>query len=228
MSFDAKITKYASQDIKFHQEDVWKQVQKIRGNIIIKFYPAKRATLPMLESHLQQSSMFGFKPDLVIVDYADELKGSLLYSKSEKRFELENIYEDLRGMAGELEIPVWTASQANRASLEDDVIEAHRIAESYNKIMIADFVMSLQRQTKDKLAHTGRVHVIKNRFGPDGWTFPSKLNAANGNIQLFNEASKDGKKASKDSAHGEVLERKMLKEKLEDLGFGKSKVEGMG
>jgi hypothetical protein len=46
-----------------------------------------------------------------------------------------------------------------------------KISESYGKVMVADFVLSLSRKVQDKLAGTGRWHVIKNRFGPDGITF---------------------------------------------------------
>ena len=42
--------------------------------------------------------------------------------------------------------------------------------------MTADFVMSLSRKVKDKIGNTGRFHVIKNRFGPDGITYPAKVN----------------------------------------------------
>ena len=72
--------------------------------------------------------------------------------------------------------PNWTASQANRSALDEDVIEATKVSESYQKIMTADFVMSLSRKVEDKIGNTGRFHVIKNRFGPDGLTFPAKVN----------------------------------------------------
>jgi hypothetical protein len=88
-------------------------------------------------------------------------------------------------MAGEYDVPVWTASQANRSALEEDIIEADKISESYNKVMIADFVLSLSRKIKDKLAGTGRFHVIKNRFGPDGINLPSKINT-NIDVQTVN------------------------------------------
>ena len=63
----------------------------------------------------------------------------------------------------------------HNSALEMDVIEADKISESYSKIMIADFVLSLSRKVTDKIAGTGRWHIIKNRFGPDGLTLPSKL-----------------------------------------------------
>ena len=52
--------------------------------------------------------------------------------------------------------------------LEEDVIDATKVAEDYSKVMTADFVMSVSRKVEDKIANTGRFHVIKNRFGPDG------------------------------------------------------------
>ena len=135
----------------------------------------------------------------------------------EVRLELGNIYEDLRGLAGEYEIPVWTASQANRSALEDDIIGAEKIAESYSKIMTADFVLSLSRKIEDKLANTGRWHVIKNRFGPDGITFPSKMNASNGQIDIHVDTSIQGKETTKEmDNHNEYL-RKMMKKKFDEM-----------
>ena len=45
----------------------------------------------------------------------------------EMRHALGNIYEDLRGLGGELQVPIWTASQANRSVLDEDVIEAPKL-----------------------------------------------------------------------------------------------------
>ena len=150
---------------------------------------------------------------MIIVDYADLLRGN----GREVRLELGNIYEDLRGLAGEYEIPVWTASQANRSALEDDIIGAEKIAESYSKIMTADFVLSLSRKIEDKLANTGRWHVIKNRFGPDGITFPSKMNASNGQIDIYVDTSIQGKETTKEmDNHNEYL-RKMMKKKFDEM-----------
>ena len=119
-------------------------------------------------------------------------------------------------MAGESEIPVWTASQANRSALEEDIIEAQKISESYAKIMIADFVISLSRKIADKVANTGRWHIIKNRFGPDGLTFPSKMDTSSGIIHIFDEMSIGGKEQQKKMDNSSEYLRKMLSKKLKD------------
>ena len=105
-----------------------------------------------IRAHVEKCIMQGKKPDVIIVDYADLLRGH----GQEKRHELEGIYEDLRGMAGEYEIPVWTASQANRSALEEDIIDASKISESYGKVMVADFVLSLSRRYKRTIRKTKR------------------------------------------------------------------------
>jgi len=101
--------------------------------------------------------------------------------------------------------------------LEDDIIGAEKIAESYSKVMIADFVVSLSRKTTDKLSGTGRWHVIKNRFGPDGLTFPSKLNMSVCKIQIFAENTLEGIDTKKTMANGEEVLKSTLRNKFQEL-----------
>jgi hypothetical protein len=159
--------------------------------------------------------MLGKKPALVIVDYGDLLK---INAKKDKHEALEELYEDLRGMAGEYDIPVWTASQAGRSALEEDIIEADKIASSYGKVMVADFLMSLSRKVEDKMSGTGRGHVIKNRFGPDGITLPSKINTNNGQFQFFEPQTTQGKQTTQVMKSGENIMKKNLAQKFKDMG----------
>ena len=213
LRYDSVITGIPNQNLKHYQSQVKEELGKINGELIIKYYPTKSVSVLGIRSHIEKCIMQDKKPDVVIVDYADLLKGH----GQEKRHELEGIYEDLRGMAGEYEIPVWTASQANRSALEEDVIDASKIAESYGKVMVADFVISLSRKVQDKLAGTGRWHVIKNRFGPDGITLPSKMNTSNGQIHIYTDTSIQGKETQKQMDKGEEFTRKMLSRKFQEI-----------
>ena len=152
---------------------------------------------------------------MVLVDYADIMKD--VSKAQEMRHALGNIYEDLRGMAGELQVPVWTASQANRSALDEDVIEASKVAESYSKVMTADFVMSLSRKIEDKIGNTGRFHVIKNRFGPDGLTYPAKINTNIGKIEIFESNSVQGKGVQHKINNRDNQVKGMLSARYEDL-----------
>ena len=188
-------------------DDVKKAVENVSGDLIVKHYPTKTASVTSLKAHMDKMILQGKRPDVVIVDYFDLLRGP---SKEKRHEELEEIIEDLRGMAGEYEVPVFTASQINRSGAEDDIITGTKIAGSFSKMMTADFVVSLSRKIEDKLAGTGRWHVIKNRFGPDGMTFPSKANFSTGQIHIYNDDSINGQQTKNQMKQGESLVRKEL------------------
>ena len=154
---------------------------------------------------------------MVLVDYADLLRDTGVKGATRHDIMLGNIYEDLRGLAGTYQVPIYTASQANRSALEEDVIDASKISESYTKVMIADFVVSLSRKTTDKISGTGRWHVIKNRFGPDGLTFPSKMNMSVCKINIFAENTIQGMETKKVMANDEEVVRKALQNKFAEL-----------
>ena len=215
---DACLTGIPFQNLQedYAMEKIKNTMENLQGNIIIKYYPTRTASITTLTSHIQKCIDQGQKPDLIVLDYADLIRPA---KAGDKRLELNDIYEDLRGVAGEYQIPIWTASQANRSSLEEDVIEGNKVSESYNKVMVCDFILSLSRKLNDKIGGTGRWHIIKNRFGPDGMTFPSKINTTNGHIEIFEPSSDMGKSVS-ENMKGETMVKKALAQKFKELeGF---------
>ncbi len=215
LRYDSIFTGIANQNLKYHKDDVQKEMEKLDGDLVIKYYPTKSASVNTLSAHLKRITTLGTTVDMVVVDYADILKDT--GGSKEVRHALGNIYEDLRGLAGEFQIPIWTASQANRSALDEDVIEATKVSESYQKIMTADFVMSLSRKVEDKIGNTGRFHVIKNRFGPDGITFPAKVNTNTGKMEIFEGNSVGGKEQQGKIDNRDNLMKKMLSNRYEDL-----------
>tara|TARA_A100001011_G_scaffold391078_1_gene475796 strand:+ start:1074 stop:2432 length:1359 start_codon:yes stop_codon:yes gene_type:complete len=216
LRYDTVFSGVTTSNIKFYQEDVQKVIDKLTGKLIIKYYPTRSASVNTLSAHLKQMEIQEIKPDVVIVDYADILKPTTFYK--EKRHATGETYENLRGMAGEFDIPIWTASQANRSSLEEEVIDASKVSEDYSKVMTADFVMSVSRKVEDKIANTGRFHVIKNRFGVDGITFPANINTNTGLIQVHEASTVSGKVAQGKMDNSEEYLRKTLSQKYNDMG----------
>ena len=199
------------------QKDKVKQMIKdqVKGELLIKYWPSKSATVQTIFTHLKTAELLGHHPDVILLDYADLLTDSS--GHGEVRHQLGTIYEDLRGLAGEFDVPVWTASQSNRSSIDAETIGAEKIAESYNKIMTADFVMSLSRKIEDKVANTGRVHIIKNRFGPDGLTFPTTMNTSNGQIDVYEAGSGNGVQVQNKMKNGNEYVRKLLKKRHDEF-----------
>ena len=218
LRYDSIFSGVEVQNLKYHKEEIMEKLSKLDGNLTIKYYPTKFCTVNTLSAHLKKVMTFGTRVDMVLVDYADIMRD--VHRTREVRHALGNIYEDLRGLAGELQIPIWTASQANRSALDEDVIEAGKIAESYAKIMVADFVMSLSRKIEDKISNTGRFHVIKNRFGPDGLTYPARINTNIGKIEIFESSSIQGKDVQYKIKNRDNQVKQILSQRYDDLMKG--------
>tara|TARA_B100000902_G_scaffold98868_1_gene101291 strand:- start:1024 stop:2385 length:1362 start_codon:yes stop_codon:yes gene_type:complete len=218
LRYDTIVSGQPTGNLQYYKDDVLKAINKLKGNLIIKYYPTRTASVNTLTAHLQQCVLQGIKPDMIIVDYADIMKSTQHFN--EKRHQIGHVYEELRGMAGEFDVPLWTASQANRSSLEEDVIGADKVSEDYSKVMTADFVMSMSRKVEDKIANTGRFHVIKNRFGPDGITFPASINTNTGNIQIYETSTQGGREAQGKMNNADEYVRKTLAQKKKDFDAG--------
>ena len=229
LRYDTVFTHIPSTDLKEKKDEVFAKLKRLPGKLKVKYFPPKGASSKTIQLHIEKMIAAGNKPDLIIVDYAD-----LLLSHSNKTdstyAEQGGVYIDLRGMSGELQIPIWTASQTNRSAIDSEVIEADKIADSYAKVMNADFIMSLSRKAKDKLNNTARVHIMKNRFGQDGITFPTKMDTNTGTIEVYAATSSEGIIASKESANGAEMERQMLHKKYVDTmpGSKPAQVSGLG
>jgi replicative DNA helicase len=229
LRYDTVFTHIPSTDLKERKDEVYGKLKRLPGKLKVKYYPPKGASSKTIQLHIEKMIAAGNKPDLIIVDYAD-----LLLSHSNKTdstyAEQGGVYIDLRGMSGELQIPIWTASQTNRSAIDSEVIEADKIADSYAKVMNADFIMSLSRKAKDKLNNTARVHIMKNRFGQDGITFPTKMDTTTGTIEVYAATSSEGIIASKESANGAEMEKQMLHKKYLDTmpGSKPAQVSGLG
>ena len=187
--YDAFFTKIPVNKVDSHRDKVEELIPQLPGKLIIKEYPTGRASVSTIESHIAKSTSMGVKPDLVIIDYVDLL--SSRKTNRERKDEIDDIYTSTKGLARQLDIPIWSVSQVNRAGANDNVIQGDKAAGSYDKIMITDFCMSLSRKKEDKVNNTGRFHLMKNRYGMDGITFGIEADTSIGHFTIKNEYDED-------------------------------------
>ena len=218
--YDAFFTKVPVDRILKSRDKVEEIIPQLPGELIIKEFPTGRATISTIESHLRKVTDLGIKPDLVIIDYVDLL--STKKRTADRKGEIDDIYTSTKGLARELDIPIWSVSQVNRAGAKDDVIEGDKAAGSYDKIMITDFCLSLSRKAKDKVNGTGRFHIMKNRYGMDGLTFGVKADTSTGHFEVHDYDPEDEELDStpnKTNSYDEVdqFDKKMLANKFFEL-----------
>lgn len=219
MRFDSNLCDIDSNDIPERKEEVLQFYGAGKfGKLIIKSYPPNTASVNTLRSHVEKLSVRGFKPDLVIIDYADLMRSSKQYDSP--RFELKLIYEDLRAFGDELGVGIWTASQSNREGANSDIIDTNNMAESAGKANTADIVLSISRKANEKASGSGRMYIAKNRAGMDGLVFPLKIDTARSKFEFTGEAqSPEQFKHEVETDAKQILRDKFAK--FEDMGLKK-------
>ncbi len=105
----------------------------------------------------------GFIPDLLLFDYADIMGSSKNYEQ--RRFEVEEIYYDLRNIAEEFNTANWTASQTNRGWSEKELTTMEDVDECYKKAAASDVMISSNQTLEEKKSHPqcARLFLTKNR-----------------------------------------------------------------
>lgn len=191
--YDAFFTKTPVNELNYNSEAQRAKVEAalaaLPGKLIIKEYPMKKTPVSTLENHIRKCGDLGYKPDLILIDYVDLLRSNR--KSAERKDEIDDVYTATKALARELKTPIWTVSQVNRAGARDEIIEGDKAAGSYDKIMIADFIMSLSRKRQDKTGGTGRFHIMKNRYGMDGMTYPAMINTFTGEIDIQDKELSD-------------------------------------
>ena len=221
--YDAFFTKIPVNKVDSHRDKIEELIPQLPGQLIIKEYPTGRASVSTIESHIAKSTSMGVKPDLVIIDYVDLL--SSRKTNRERKDEIDDIYTSTKGLARQLDIPIWSVSQVNRAGAQDKVIQGDKAAGSYDKIMITDFCMSLSRKKEDKVNNTGRFHLMKNRYGMDGITFGIQADTSTGHFIVkdeYVEGEEDenftpSSKSNKFDTDVDTFDKQLLRKKFFEL-----------
>lgn len=140
----------------------YQQYQDLRGLLVIQGFTDEwdYSVVDIHNALKDLEEEKGFKPDLVVVDYADLLRGR------EKKYPNETAkqqaaWRDLKSLANR-GYAIWTASQAQRPKdgAEDTahLLMARQIADAYAKVRVADFFGSLNMTHAERTAKQMRLY----------------------------------------------------------------------
>lgn len=177
-NYDLRLLK---KDMDYIKENVDKSIaamfniKKYRhGKVIVKKYPTKSVGVSTIRNLLDQlKSVKEFVPDVLIVDYGAILKPSVNYS--EKRTSIEGIYEDLRAIADDYNLALWTAAQGNRGALSKKVVTMADLAECFAIGNTCDVMPCLCQSEKEKQKGDIRMFLAKIRDSADGILLKGKI-----------------------------------------------------
>jgi replicative DNA helicase len=185
--YDSNLVDIDSTDVIENKEQVkqYYDGNKTLGRLKIKHFPTGTATIYTIKAHIEKLALKGFKPDLVLIDYADIMRSTRQYDSL--RHELKLIYEELRGYAEELGIPIWTASQVNKEGSDSEIVDLSNMSEAYGKAFVADVIVSISRRAIEKSSGFGRLFIAKNRAGRDGLIWGIKIDTARSKFDVIQE-----------------------------------------
>lgn len=142
--------------------------EKLKSKLLTSFFPSKSLSLGKLEAHIESVDP---RPSLVLVDYAALLQPPPRVD--ERRLQLVQLFEGLRGVSARTGAPIWTPHQANRPGMESGHLDARHIAECFEIGGIVDVGFSLNvKADRPALAD---LYVFKNRLGKSEFSIPVEI-----------------------------------------------------
>ena len=194
---DANLMDVTIDDLHTMPKDMYenkmsKLQKKTIGKLIIKEYPTASAHSGHFRALLNELSLKKtFKPDVVFIDYlnicaSSRFKGGNISSY----FYIKAIAEELRGLAVEFDMPIFSATQTTRSGFTSTDIGLEDTAESFGLPATADFMFALI--SNDELDQLGQLKVkqLKNRFGDPSMNRSFIIGVDRSKMRLFDvEAS---------------------------------------
>jgi len=140
--------------------------EKTQGQLIIKEYPTAAAHSGHFKALINELALKkSFRPDVIFIDYlnicaSSRFKGGNISSY----FYVKAIAEELRGLAVESNVPIFSATQTTRTGFVSTDIGLEDTSESFGLPATADFMFALI--SNDELEQLGQMKVkqLKNRY----------------------------------------------------------------
>ena len=149
-----------------YDSKILKVKNKTNGQLIIKEYPTASAHSGHFRALFNELALKkSFRPDVVFIDYLNicasaRFKGGNISSY----FYIKAIAKELRGLAVEFDVPIFSATQTTRTGFVSTDIGLEDTAESFGLPATADFMFALQ--SNEELEQLGQMKVkqLKNRY----------------------------------------------------------------
>ena len=141
--------------------------QSVKGKIIIKEYPTSSASVNHFRVLLDELNLKKkFKPDVIIIDYLNICASSRMKHNGNVNSYtyIKAIAEELRSLAVEYGVPIWSATQVNRVGFASTDIGLEDTSESFGLPATADFMFALISTEKLDEMNQIMVKQLKNRY----------------------------------------------------------------
>ena len=218
--FDVTIDDLHAMPKDMYDNKVSKLQKKTIGQLIIKEYPTASAHSGHFRALLNELSLKKtFKPDVVFIDYlnicaSSRFKGGNISSY----FYIKAIAEELRGLAVEFDVPIFSATQTTRSGFTSTDIGLEDTAESFGLPATADFMFALISNDELDQLNQLKVKQLKKSFGDPSMNRSFIIGVDRSKMRLFDvEASAQNIVDSNQTEEEEQIEPEIAYDKFSDF-----------
>jgi archaellum biogenesis ATPase FlaH len=167
MRLDSMTTGIGTREIFKNLDDVElkvKMVGKQAGNLQVKYMPSGKNCNDIRAYLKEYQVKKGVKPDVILIDYLDLMMPlSVKVSPSDLFVKDKYVSEEIRNLAMETQCITVTASQLNRAAVEEIEFDHSHISGGLSKIMTADNVIGIFTSRAMKERGRYQIQFMKTR-----------------------------------------------------------------
>jgi len=169
---DANLLNLTMDDVKCLSKDMYEtRMDKIKANVkgklIIKEYPTASANASHFRALLQDLRLKrNFKPDIIFIDYLNICASSRIKpgANINSYTYVKAIAEELRGLAVEFDVPVFSATQTTRSGFSSSDPGLEDTSESFGLPATADLMFALISTEELEALNQIMVKQLKNRY----------------------------------------------------------------
>ena len=193
--------------------------QKHVGKLVVVEYPTASASVNHFRALLSDLKLKKkFIPDVIVVDYLNICISSRLNlgANINSYMYVKAIAEELRGLAVEYNLPIFTATQTNRTGFTSSDVGLEDTSESFGLPATADFMFAMINS--EELAKLGHIQIkqLKNRYRDNNIDVKFNLGIDRPRMKLYD---------LEDSAQEEISDSKQVqptkKDKFKSLKVNK-------
>ena len=169
---DANVLNVSMDDLMLLSKDMYdKKVEKIKqksnGKLIVKEYPTAAASTVHFRALLNELNLKkNFVPDVIMVDYLNICASARIKPGNgvNSYTYIKSIAEELRGLAVEYNVPIWSATQLTRSGYGSSDPDLTDTSESFGLPATADFFVALVTNEQLEQLNQFSVKQLKNRY----------------------------------------------------------------
>lgn len=146
---------------------ITKKRRATSGEFVIKEFPAGVCTASMIKQYVKSvEQKRGIKFDIIVVDYLTEMASGRLpiHMVSNTNVYYGSVARELRALAFEFEVPVWTAMQLTRDKQDGLNARVSDTADAISIPKVADLMFSVGMEDSDSMLKQALVSQMKNRY----------------------------------------------------------------